>query len=264
MKKQELIEKVTGWILGVTLYGTAVFYLVTKVLGITGDDLDAFVGLLGVGATLFGGYMAIYLFTDWREQKQFELEKEKLDKILEYLGQIHSDIVFLRSDIILLNKVSENFTYYPKIAEKRNPEIDQLLFNMFTEIKIYSVLAGNDELVDLYNILEKICFLVFGIQEDFVKKEYRGYLECIYKEKIEDKINLDGYNRNYRAEEKFKLGSYIVMLGLNLETQLKRRIADKDGNLILEESKIYLEYVEQVRDKVDEMMEYCAQKIKLN
>lgn len=264
MKKKELIEKVTGWILAVTLYGTAVFYFVTKVLKITGDDLDAFVGLLSVGATLFGGYMAIYLFTDWREQKQFELEKEKLDKILENLGQLHTDIVFLRSDVMLLNKVSEDFTYYPKIAEKRNPDIDQHLFEMFKDIKIYSVLAGNDELVGMYNILEKICFVVFGLQEDFIKKEYREYLECLYREKIEDKDNSIHYNRAYKMGEKLKLGQYIVLLGLNLKAKIPRKIMDQDGNIIFEESNTYLEYVDKVRDKIDEMMEYCAQKIKLN
>lgn len=64
--------------------------------------------------------------------------------------------------------------------------------------------------------------------------------------------------------EKLKLGQYIVLLGLNLKAKIPRKIMDQDGNIIFEESNTYLEYVDKVRDKIDEMMEYCAQKIKLN
>ncbi|MGQ1417610.1 hypothetical protein ACT405_17830 [Acinetobacter baumannii] len=264
MKKKELVEKVTGWILAVTLYGTAVFYFVTKVLKITGDDLDAFVGLLGVGATLFGGYMAIYLFTDWRDQKQFEVEKEKLDNILKFLGGIHTSLILLNSDINYLNKTENQFTYYPKILERRNPNIQDELFNMFSEIKVYSILANNEDLIKLYNNFEKTCFALFGLNEIYIKNEYKKYLDCIYENHMEDESNIAGYEKNYTLETKIPLKEYIIMLKVKLEYKLPRSVIDTNGNVILNESKTYLEYIKQARKEVDEMMMYCAEKIKPN
>jgi len=264
MKKQELIEKVTGWLLAVTVYGTAVFYFVTKVLRITGDDLDAYVGLLGVGATLFGGYMAIYLFADWKDQKQFELEKEKLDNILKFLGGIHTSLVFLKSDIHCLNSVESKFIYYPEVVKKRNPNIKNELFNMFSEIKVYSILSGNKDLIDLYNNFEKTCFIIFGLNEVFIKEEYQKYLDCIYENGFEKKDNIDSYEKGYTVQTKIPLKSHIIMLKVKLEHKLPRVIYDRNGNVRLSESKIYLEYIEQARQEIDEMIEYCSQKIKLN
>lgn len=163
MNKKELTEKVTGWILALTVYTVAVFYLLNKVLGITGDDLDALVSLLGVGATLFGGYMAIYLFTDWREQtnKQMlaneakelwkstkELEKQFLS-IDDYYSSTPEYIEYNNSKyykhIHTCDKNASNLHlelfYFAELSRKNNYD---LFLNSFEVLKAYRETISSD------------------------------------------------------------------------------------------------------------------------
>lgn len=114
MNKKELTEKVTGWILALTVYTVAVFYLLNKVLGITGDDLDALISLLGVGATLFGGYMAIYLFTDWREQTNKQMLANEAKELWKKFVTIEKesfniDLIYSDIDDNTILKDTENY-----------------------------------------------------------------------------------------------------------------------------------------------------------
>ncbi|MDC5611707.1 hypothetical protein OIN81_17795, partial [Acinetobacter baumannii] len=98
----------------------------------------------------------------------------------------------------------------------------------------------------------------------YIKNEYKKYLDCIYENHMEDESNIDGYEKNYTLETKIPLKEYIIMLKVKLEYKLPRSVIDTEGNVILSESKTYLEYIKQARKEVDEMMMYCAKKIKPN
>lgn len=164
MNKKELTEKVTGWILAVTVYTVGVFYLLNKVLGITGDDLDALVSLLGVGATLFGGYMAIYLFTDWREQtnKQMlaneakelwkstkELEKQFLS-IDDYYSTTPEYIKYNNSKYYKhVHECDKNasdlnieLVYFAELSKKNNYDI---FLDSFEVLKAYREIISSDK-----------------------------------------------------------------------------------------------------------------------
>ncbi|MCF1334410.1 hypothetical protein LH678_19250 [Acinetobacter baumannii] len=138
MNKKELTEKVTGWILALTVYTVAVFYLLNKVLGITGDDLDALISLLGVGATLFGGYMAIYLFTDWREQTNKQMlanEAKELWKKFVTIEKESFNIDLIYSDIDDNTILKDTENYLQAIGELHK-KIDDVLvdFHFFKEL----------------------------------------------------------------------------------------------------------------------------------
>ncbi|MDC4966593.1 hypothetical protein OHW02_17340 [Acinetobacter baumannii] len=138
MNKKELTEKVTGWILAITIYTVGVFYLLNKVLGITGDDLDALVSLLGVGATLFGGYMAIYLFTDWREQVKHEKSLTALIDVSATFAKLHRAIIRLK-----LEKKHTNFN-----KNYKNDDFIKTLMDMRTDFndEVNKITVTFDEL----------------------------------------------------------------------------------------------------------------------
>ncbi|USP41032.1 hypothetical protein [Acinetobacter sp. XS-4] len=205
MKKQELIEKVTGWILAVTLYGTAVFYLVTKVLGITGDDLDAFVGLLGVGATLFGGYMAVYLFTDWKEQHNktlFSVEAK------EALVLINDDIKMFAIASSYIKRLDQNKlatddslgVFFDKLSEILNNNI-----KISVSILILLELSDDKELEEYraeYNkFISKICSEFIKIsRSDKTVKDLVDFMNT-------NMSSIINFNKSYRS----KMKSFIVM-----------------------------------------------------
>ncbi|MDO7210247.1 hypothetical protein [Acinetobacter nosocomialis] len=71
------------------LYGSLIGI---QIIGKMTDSSAFFVGLLGWSATLYAPLIAIFLFTDWKEQKKFEVGKQYAEKVLENLFELNSSI----------------------------------------------------------------------------------------------------------------------------------------------------------------------------
>ena len=119
--KRELVEKATGWCLSIFVYGTAIFYFVTKCLKLSGDDLDAYVSLLSAGATLFAGFIAIYLFTDWKEQHNKVLFSHEAKDLWLNINDIENILIDLKLSLEKSSSMQLAFSdlssYHKKYAE---------------------------------------------------------------------------------------------------------------------------------------------------
>jgi hypothetical protein len=63
-------------------------------LNLTGDDLDAYISMLSAGATLFAGFVAIYLFSDWKIQHNKTVISAEA-KTLAYVGYFRKETMNL-------------------------------------------------------------------------------------------------------------------------------------------------------------------------
>lgn len=78
--------------------------------------------------TIFAPYIAIYLFNDWKQQKQYELEKEIFDKILDNIALSYYEITQTNTRMIRIESlISENLV----IFSNRNEVIIKKNMNRF-------------------------------------------------------------------------------------------------------------------------------------
>lgn len=159
--KQELVEKASGWALAIFAYGTAVFYFAKHVLDLTGDDLDAYVATLSAGATLFAGFIAIYLFNDWKEQHKLTIISKDAKDVF---NQVHLE----RAKIQQLNFILKEIDLNPKIIIENRSQIIQLsselieqnniskkeiacFLNLSKKLEIYTTIDNYFKNISLYN-----------------------------------------------------------------------------------------------------------------
>lgn len=177
--KKELIEKATGWSLAIFVYGTAIFYFAKHTLNLTGDDLDAYISMLSAGATLFAGFIAIYLFSDWKIQHNktvisaeakklwhtlviLEKETMNLDNLYLSSGQIQSYVFF--KSIKSLNEYTKNLIdsynnsyseliYFIELAQEKNNEVHSNYYGSIHsyEKEFFDKIESSTTIEDIYD-----------------------------------------------------------------------------------------------------------------
>ncbi|MCW8039808.1 SoxR reducing system RseC family protein [Acinetobacter entericus] len=82
--------------------------------------ISAFGSVLGGVGAFFAGFVAIYLFNDWRKPAKFELEKKIIYEIQEILREKYSILNFLNNEILrrcnnpeLFDQMPISKDYYP-------------------------------------------------------------------------------------------------------------------------------------------------------
>lgn len=102
------------------------------------------------------------------------MDDEKKNKFLtdilcEFLSKLNNSQYFL-SVFDLLNKCLKNFdelNYFSKMALKYNYNINDLLFNFFTNLKSYIILTGKDS--SIKNLLAQKTFKYSDIDKDDIE-----------------------------------------------------------------------------------------------
>ncbi|MGE9759282.1 hypothetical protein ACQP6U_18055 [Acinetobacter baumannii] len=253
--KKKLYENVACiglWILVITL----VFLFIAKYFFGQCIDISLLKDVFSISATIFAALVAVLLFTDWRIQKNFELKYERLNNIISSLSELRADIILLRNDILKLETVKNNLEHSPSILEHRNPEVFSTLLKINGSIFVYSKLTKDEKLNTLYNSFEKICFIIFGLNEKIVKDTYKNYLENAYKNDIIKDPSIE-FGRLYNNNEKLILKNDIESIENILSIKFRRSIP----SINFDESKLFFDYVEQAKDEVEEMINYCVEEM---
>lgn len=71
------------------LYGSLIGI---QIIGKMTDSSAFFIGLLGWSATLYAPLIAIFLFTDWKEQKKFEVGKQYAENTIKIVTNINKTL----------------------------------------------------------------------------------------------------------------------------------------------------------------------------
>ncbi|WP_180036102.1 MULTISPECIES: hypothetical protein [unclassified Acinetobacter] len=259
--KQELIEKATGWALAIFFYGTGIFFFASKVLQLTGDDLDAYVSLISAGSTLFAGFIAIYLFNDWRDQKKFEIGKEYGGQILELVNNINKElsISFYRMTI---NKTMDKFLIALNgIYKESDFNLTDELYKISAIVETLSLITTDSEIEAVFQELEtKILILKnsIGIVENSYKKYYEVLPERLKNNNTNNYVDKNGGEFNgaiYIYEKNFKT---------TFEGEIKIEIQEGYKKEFITHNETFEKYKENYDEAYKNMIKKITELMKIN
>lgn len=169
MKKEKYIVSLL-W--GIVAYAVAILaYFTLKAFNHSADFISAFGSILSATATMFAAYVAIHLYTDWREQHNKLLENNFIMNIVDLFNATESKSIGIllvfndikrRSTDNFCEKSDEQFLtvnddeIQPLIQELKSLRLDisniQEAYNRYT---IYSSIIKNDEINKLFTTIQE-------------------------------------------------------------------------------------------------------------
>lgn len=181
-------------IVSITLY----FFLGTKI------DASFVKDIFSIGSTLFIGLLGIALYTDWRIQKQYDLEKVNAEEIIENFTKLNLHIHQNYYSLIPLKKINERFIAVNDFDKYKNIDLSyelnllRLKFNNLNSILLVQI---NEDFFNDLEIKIQVLKLSFERIEDEYKKYY-SLLDPKFKEKKETVIQ-DFNNEKHPCNAEF-------------------------------------------------------------
>lgn len=255
--KRELIEKATGWALAIFAYGTAVFYFAKYVLDLTGDDLDAYVATLSAGASLFAGFVAIYLFNDWREQKKFEINKEYSENTLNLLNEVNNHINAEYYNHILIKSSLEEYLVITTPKDQIN--ITEILYKLKPQFEtLLLILKDKDSIVYLNEFEKSTLYILAYINS--LNSLYQEYLDSLLPEFLDKKYKYIRRNEhNCSVDTTFKIQNYLS----RINNDLKIKDMDHINKNEIEVIDSYENFKKKYDEKHKDMTNFLIEKITL-
>ncbi|NHC05145.1 hypothetical protein G9F31_15620 [Acinetobacter sp. 187] len=105
-------------------------------------------------ATLITPIIAIILVNSWKTQKKFEIEKEYASLVLNDIHPILIRIIDLQSMYLNIKDINQNLVLYEKYTIQSDLQIRTLNLKSFSNIKIFSKLTDNIEILNKYYSLD--------------------------------------------------------------------------------------------------------------
>jgi len=256
-KKQELIEKASGWALAIFAYGTALFYFAKHVLDLTGDDLDAYVATLSAGATLFAGFIAIYLFNDWREQKRFEINKEYSEKTLDLLNEVNNHINADYYNHILIKSSIEEYLVINIPNDQIN--ITEILYKLKPQFETLTLILKDSDSKKILDEFEEAILHIYAYIKE-LNTVYKEYLDSLPPKYLNNKYNYIRRNQdNCNGFTSFKIKNYLAKINEDLEITDIDHINKK--TIVIKNS--YENFKKIYDEKYNKMIDFLIEKIRL-
>lgn len=256
--KKELIVKfwkyaIVIFLLGVGLCGIAFYFNPTKMDISFIKDVYSF--LFSILAPLF----AVYLYSDWKDQKRYDLEKEQLSLALTQLTKISTDLYKSRSDIHQISKVDKQIVYVRSYLKRKEFDHVHELFTLYGYINNYCLIKNKDDLKERYNDLEKHCYNFYSTKQNILHK-YEKYLNKLdeidptFKESLE-------FNKNYDEILKQSVISEISSILLITDFEQKYTLTDINECVLKEVLLKPYDLVNQTIDLTNSLIKECNTKI---
>ena len=172
--------------------------------GMYGDEINiSFVkDIFSIGATVFTGAIAIYLFNGWKEQHKATIHKEQIYKALENLSALLTNLYQVRNIINKIEKIisSKSYIYEPNLIKIKSKKLDDLLFDIHTHINNYQILKKTNKLDTYYFDFEKLYLQIPLILDTLIDK-YKNYCNV-----LQDNINEINLNKEnvFQIEKKYQ------------------------------------------------------------
>lgn len=167
------------------------------------DCATVITAMLGVCATLYAPIAAFFLYDSWKDQKQYELEKQYAEETFKLISQLNTSIsreyyIFkniksdLTHELIALNSLYN--------IQKDNSNYSEVLYNAKTYFELTSDISSEKIKNDFFDNFEYI-FII--LQQKL--KDIRGSYDEYYKELPADfKISLNT-TRLYKDTHKYEI-----------------------------------------------------------
>lgn len=226
------------------------------------DSLSTIGGFFGGFATLGAAIVAAHLFSDWRDEKNYDLENSLLTSILIDLKPLYVELLKVRSDSNNLKRIGTAFIVKTDYLERNRLDLFASTLMLFPNIKTYSSIKNDRTLIDLYDNFDKHCYCF----EDFFRilflERYKRYYEVVIEENQKKTGNppLKYYNI-------FKSYSDSRQDSLKIEISEVLKVFEKDALTaeIGEVSKrtTYEHWLQETIDLHDQIQDYCIKGLKV-
>lgn len=210
LKKKKLLTNLVSSFL--ILISICLFIALLINLKFHQDCATVITGMLGVCATLYAPIAAFFLYDSWKEQKQYELEKQYAEDVLKAIISIKDQ----------LTRKYYSFLNFKTYMEKKLIAINSL----FSNEKTISISQQLNEAIAKFELLESIS----------IKKPNKLLFEN-FEYSI---LLLNNYNNTF--EEKYE--KYYNLLPLNLKNSSITMVLDKNNLSIPNEENIKINLAE--------------------
>lgn len=174
------------------------------------DYATLYIALLSFGASLFAGLAVFLVFSHWREQKQYELEKQYAEQILNITNTI--DIIINKRfySYIPLTEINKYVIYLNEVVNQDSLDLTQNLYELSAYYKTLQQLSTQKIDESFFKNYEDFTLLIARslnrVQEEYL--QYYQQLDNQHKstDKKIVKINIINYpNTELYITSKFKL-----------------------------------------------------------
>ena len=157
-----------------------IFYQYAESLDLAKDALNTTGAFFGGVATLWAACVAAYLFNDWREQHNTEIEYEYIRSILEKIRKNHISVNFIKDEIFKL--YLKPLATYPKTCVLIDIET---MTNIKKYIQELRLLAHEH-----YLISKDDSNYLYYLKYDIFLNEFVDLLEKLFSQEGFDRYNL--------------------------------------------------------------------------
>jgi hypothetical protein len=242
-----------------------IYYLLSEYpsSSIIKDSLSLIAGFFGGISTLAAAYVATFLFNDWRDEKNYDLENSLLTNILIDLKPIYIELHKIRSDSNNLKKIDDFLIIKTDYLERERIDMFKSIISLYPNIKIYSEIKKDDTLINLYHSFDKYCFVMDDFYRELFLTKYRRYYDLTQEEnstirgKISSSQNFNIFRLYNSKKRKESLSIEIAeILRVLKEDEL---IANIDGK---PQNATYELWLNETIKLHDEIRDYCISHLK--
>ncbi|GAA5564586.1 hypothetical protein Asch03_02110 [Acinetobacter schindleri] len=259
--------------LSIMFIGLIIFFLIFSFLSIfyfywgdlkaIQDSLSTTGSIFSAIATLGAAALAAFLFNDWRDEKNYELENSLLTNILIDLKPIFIELHKIRSDSQNLKKIDSNLILKTNYLERERIDMFQSIISLFPNIKIYSEIKRDQELISLYNIFDKHCFIMEDFFNELFFIKYRRYYEKVNNDnllnnsKLSSVSSFDIFRPYSQSRKELLLIEIAEILNMFKKNSLGATI---DNKVVFVSYESWLEETIKIHNQIQD---YCIEHLKV-
>ncbi|MCM5533146.1 hypothetical protein [Acinetobacter pittii] len=260
--KKKLYENVACiglWILVITL----AFLFIAKFFFGQCIDISLLKDVLSISTTIFAALVAILMFSDWRVQKQYEIEREKLEMALIDIAEVNKRLVILRNDMNIIKGTWDHYTFYPNILKRDDQNPSDLLNSIYIQLRNYKFLSKDPNIMDKVKTFQSSTNTVFGLKENKLKGLYSEYIQNLYSANLEEKDSNISYEKDYDEDTHRVIRENKFMIKIEFQNELAVDDLDENRNVVATVTKDYISFIKDAIAEVESLTQYCIDKINI-
>lgn len=174
----------------IIIYAISIWIFNVEIVSIATDKGAALASMFGWIGAIFTGFIAIYLFTDWKEQKRYEIQKQYAEEILKIVNTINIHFNKCFFSYISLTELPNKVVYLNIVEKSSALNIDQTLYELEANFKTLFLLNNKKINESFFNDFENYCII---FQRSIIRLEasYKNYYDMLdgtYKNNERNKI----------------------------------------------------------------------------
>jgi len=260
--KKKLYENVACiglWIIALTL----AFLFIAKYFFGQCIDISLLKDVLSISTTIFAALVAVLMFSDWRVQKQYEIEREKLEMALIDITEVNKRLVNLKNDMDIIKGACDHYTFYPNILKRDDHNTSDLLNSIYIQLRNYKFLSKDPNIMEKAKNFQSSTNTVFGIKENKIKELYKEYIQNLYKENLEDKDSNISYEKDYDIDTHRVVRENRFMIKIEFQNEITVEDLDENKNVVATVTKDYISFIKDAISEVESLTQYCIDKINI-